>query len=479
MNKIKSYLVPILTLAVISLGLLGALGLSRQRQEIRKEAAVSGGGGKITLNPSSAIKYPGQTFPVNINFRTGTTDANAVAVSSVSLRISYSYSGATPELDIIDVIPNLNLLNTGDWSFPVKTVTRASGKVILDLAAINTSFTGYKSSTDTPLATFNLIVNRIPTTNPITLSFDLSLSKMMTKADPPTDILENPANVSYTVQADTLAPANITNLATGSPTKQSLVISWTAPSDTGPEGKAASYDLRYSTSLINDSNWASATQITGLPTPASPGTTQSFTISSLSSGTTYYFAIKSADAAGNTSGLSNIPSGITSSATLSFGFKFQGIGTSGITKSVEVTLKGTLIKTYSSVSFRSDASGIFSPVSPLPLTDFPIPTAGISVDVLVKDENHLRRKLGSLTLTPTDNSGPVAWNLIILKAGDFNNDNVLNITDISNLLTVYNALSVPVIAGNRIYDANSDNTINIDDISLVLSNYTALQIPGE
>ncbi len=91
---------------------------------------------------------------------------------------------------------------------------------------------------------------------------------------------------------DTTPPAAINNLAAGNPTTSSITLTWTAPGDDGSTGTATSYDIRYSTSTINDSNWASATQVTGEPAPAVAGTNQNMTITGLSSNTTYYFAIK-------------------------------------------------------------------------------------------------------------------------------------------------------------------------------------------
>ena len=56
-------------------------------------------------------------------------------------------------------------------------------------------------------------------------------------------------------------------------------------------------------------NFASATAITGEPTPGAAGTAQSFTANGLPTGRTLYFAIKSADDSGNWSAISNVPSG--------------------------------------------------------------------------------------------------------------------------------------------------------------------------
>ncbi len=71
----------------------------------------------------------------------------------------------------------------------------------------------------------------------------------------------------YPATGDAVAPAAVSNLATSSPTSTSITLTWTAPGDDGNTGTAASYDIRYSTSTINEGNWPSATQVTGEPTP--------------------------------------------------------------------------------------------------------------------------------------------------------------------------------------------------------------------
>jgi len=113
--------------------------------------------------------------------------------------------------------------------------------------------------------------------------------------------------------ADTTPPADITDLAAGSPTASSIQLTWTAPGDDGATGTASSYDVRYSTSSIDEGNWAAATQATGEPAPQVAGSAESFTVTGLSAETTYYFAIKTSDEVPNESGLSNVPSASTTS----------------------------------------------------------------------------------------------------------------------------------------------------------------------
>ena len=78
-------------------------------------------------------------------------------------------------------------------------------------------------------------------------------------------------------------------------------------------GLAYAYDLRYSTTEITDSSsaslkdtwWNNAAKITGLATPSSAGT-EEYVIVGLSSGTTYYFSLKTRDEAPNWSAMSNV-----------------------------------------------------------------------------------------------------------------------------------------------------------------------------
>jgi hypothetical protein len=136
--------------------------------------------------------------------------------------------------------------------------------------------------------------------------------------------------ITWTTTFDGTPPAAVTDLAAGSATLNTLTLTWTAPGDDGNSGTAAGYDVRYSTSPINGTNWASATQAVGEPSPQSAGSSESFVVSGLNYGTTYYFAVTTVDEAANQSGLSNIASGATTAPA------FCGSG-----NLVMVTLDGT------------------------------------------------------------------------------------------------------------------------------------------
>jgi hypothetical protein len=105
-----------------------------------------------------------------------------------------------------------------------------------------------------------------------------------------------------------LSPLNTARAAETSTGGTAVVIlTWTAPGDDGTNGIATQYDLRYKVgSMVTESNFAQATTVIGEPEPLPAGTTQSCTVTGLSYGTTYYFALKTADERGNWSAISNI-----------------------------------------------------------------------------------------------------------------------------------------------------------------------------
>ena len=104
---------------------------------------------------------------------------------------------------------------------------------------------------------------------------------------------------------DTAAPAVVNDLA-AEPGSQagSIDLTWTASGDDGASGTASVYDLRWSTSPLNESNFGQGTSInTGLPLIA--GSAESLTAAGFALGSTYHFALRVGDESGNQSPLSN------------------------------------------------------------------------------------------------------------------------------------------------------------------------------
>jgi hypothetical protein len=126
---------------------------------------------------------------------------------------------------------------------------------------------------------------------------------------------------------DGIAPGQITTLSATAVNSSSIRLNWTAVGDDGSSGTAASYDIRHSTAAITSGNFSSATQVSGEPAPKVSGNAETMTVSSLSSNTIYYFAIKAIDESNNNSPLSNVVSARTS--------KTSDLNNDGIVNSVD------------------------------------------------------------------------------------------------------------------------------------------------
>jgi flagellar hook capping protein FlgD len=86
-----------------------------------------------------------------------------------------------------------------------------------------------------------------------------------------------------------------------------MTLHWTAPGDDGNVGQAAYYELRYSYFPIDENSFSAAIPVVaGVPRPSMAGRPDSAEVIGLTEGLTYYFALRSRDALGNWSAISNI-----------------------------------------------------------------------------------------------------------------------------------------------------------------------------
>jgi len=112
-------------------------------------------------------------------------------------------------------------------------------------------------------------------------------------------------------EPDSIPPSPISDLAVIGTEGSRITLSWIATGDDSNTGTASSYDVRYSLSPIDSINFNSATQTLGEPNPKPAGLPDTFMVRGLDFSTPYYFAIKALDEWGNSSGVSNSPSGTT------------------------------------------------------------------------------------------------------------------------------------------------------------------------
>lgn len=105
---------------------------------------------------------------------------------------------------------------------------------------------------------------------------------------------------------DTTSPSAITDLQAAAGNAQAL-LSWMAPGDDNNTGTAALYEVRYSTFIITtEADFSAAGIFFNSWVPKSAGSAETGTITGLTNGTKYYFALKAVDEAGNPSAISNV-----------------------------------------------------------------------------------------------------------------------------------------------------------------------------
>jgi chitodextrinase len=118
-----------------------------------------------------------------------------------------------------------------------------------------------------------------------------------------------------TASIDRTPPGAIIDLRIIDSSLTSLTLSWTAPGDDGDVGTASLYDLRYSTSVINETNFRALYSYPGVTLPLSSGSPETLMVTGLTKNTAYHFAIKTADEVQNWSPLSNDVLGIARPGT--------------------------------------------------------------------------------------------------------------------------------------------------------------------
>ena len=117
-----------------------------------------------------------------------------------------------------------------------------------------------------------------------------------------------------TRRKDIIAPAPITELSAIAVSNTTVTLQWRAVGGDGLEGKAASYDLRYSHQMINNDNFENASIVTTVPIPGNSGTIETATVKGLLSGARYYFVVKAVDNWGNKGNLVTYTTAVTEKA---------------------------------------------------------------------------------------------------------------------------------------------------------------------
>lgn len=126
---------------------------------------------------SQQVSGEGSKIPVTVSFGAG-----GEAVSAVVLRLLFEIPGGA-SANATDVKISPALLSGGSWVCPIRLTGVENGKVMVDLACINTSPTGFMASSSTPMATFDLNLNNGQFTTPLVMKVNDDLSAITRKVD--------------------------------------------------------------------------------------------------------------------------------------------------------------------------------------------------------------------------------------------------------------------------------------------------------
>jgi hypothetical protein len=201
-------------------GFVAGLYLLNEQQDLREEAAVPGGQAQVSVSPNTGNFEIGDTVTTQVDFNTG-----GIASSGVAIRLSYPFTGASPEVSVSSIEVNQELLATGDWTCPTQRATQQGGNVLIDIGCANTSAQGFTSTSNVKLATIQMRVNRTPNSNPVVLRFDPSLSVITRRSDNNDILLIPQSQGSYTIALGGAEATPTTAQSTGTPTPTTRVTS--------------------------------------------------------------------------------------------------------------------------------------------------------------------------------------------------------------------------------------------------------------
>lgn len=157
--------------------------------------------------------------------------------------------------------------------------------------------------------------------------------------------------------------------------------------------------------------------------------------------------------------------------TLQISVRFQGINIQRPAKTVTVDIKQSTNTVWTgTMSMTSDSTGKYTGT-----TNISAPAG--TYDIYVKGPAHLKKRFTSRSITTTANNFDVSSSTLL--SGDFNNDNTLQIGDVTGIISAWTQSNTPVTSINHLYDVEENDLISLNDVTAVISNWTSSVVSGD
>ncbi len=312
-------------------GVIALFEAQAKDEKVKLEYEISG-------NPFKyAVSRPVHDFVVSINFslggmvgKTASFFSQQIAAVSGAIQNSAGFVAgifkSSPET-APNPPPAQVALTSDEIPAPSDPEPAAPGPIPISVPSVSSSaptlsfpeqgspgFTGASSSSSNSGAMVNHSAGTATSSEPIInpsapsqSSEPESMSSSMVRSEPE---LQSPRPIMIALR-DTIPPSRIADLAVSTTSTSTATLSWTSPGDDGASGQAYQYVLKYSTSTITVDNWNDAVPTSEFLHPQINGRAESYAITNLTPGTTYYFGLVARDESPNDSAISNIASGTT------------------------------------------------------------------------------------------------------------------------------------------------------------------------
>ncbi|MDD5688205.1 MAG: carbohydrate-binding protein [Elusimicrobia bacterium] len=299
------------------------------------------------LNTTTLITTDGVVLPKYNVYKMLKMSKNYLVSASSTTNI-YSIASKDNSGVALMLSNNQNVMQTASINLSNLPSSFGTGPIHYERYLVDNTHSNYGYNNNNFLLEKEEDNSSVPATNSYSKSFDMGPYATTLIVMTPTGGTPYVTEKIVPTVINNLAVTN--NFATSSLGSSSIVLSWTAPNPNDDYSTTVSeYDIRCSSTLsISESNWKDAHCLGG-PVPKAAGNNQTYTVQGLVPDTNYYFAIKSSDAAGNCSAISNITPVVKTAAL-----------TTNIALNKTVTVSSTYTDIYSNYSANRAVDGILT-----------------------------------------------------------------------------------------------------------------------